>query len=707
MANESINLNLIPKGEMPVIHVSQFDNGRQFTINLLKGSDEYTLPQGYTAVLNCKKADRNIVTLATTSVLSNALTFTTTTQLCACAGKNLCEVVIKDTEDYQVGTLNFILEVERDPLQGGIDSTSEIHDLEDQIEDITTEIISENYYTKTETDTLLDAKADASDLATVATTGSYTDLNSLPKLNGMTITGNRNAQWYGLASKLNDLSDVTLSSELSEFEILIYNSYLNKWINSKMSYTWLIDKPSIPDAQVQSDYAQSDNTKVDYIKNKPDINGMIEQAIYDIMPIASVSSAPVASFNTEIAAPLQEIKCNITATQSGEGTPSPSNPIPIIGYTEANIVNTQNESIVDLFSIDSDFRGTVAFNQLIQNGNFVDSSNWETSNSNFTVNNNEAIVTATGAWAQIINPSRAFIANHIYLFLFTAKSNNNINLGIGNSVLDYEFNNLTNNFVDYSRIVKPNANTTGTVVLLSRNATNGDSWIVKNVMQIDLTQMFGSTIADYIYSLEQNNAGAGVEFFRSIYPDSYYPYDIGTTELVGKETPEATIAFGQTVYGGVLDVTSGKLHVTWESVDMGTLAWVKIGMGGGRSGFRATLPTMALTPAANVKINALCEGYEVKSGNDVYLGNVGISGWGVSTHDIAVYDDTLESGSGVDFQNAMDGITLAYELATPFDIDLTPVQISAIIGENNVSADCGNTAVKYKDTIQHYIDTRT
>ena len=29
-------------------------------------------------------------------------------------------------------------------------------------------------------------------------------------------------------------------------------------------------------------------------------------------------------------------------------------------------------------------------------------------------------------------------------------------------------------------------------------------------MLFDLTQMFGSTIADYIYSLEQANAGAGV-----------------------------------------------------------------------------------------------------------------------------------------------------------------------------------------------------
>ena len=37
------------------------------------------------------------------------------------------------------------------------------------------------------------------------------------------------------------------------------------------SYNDLIDTPSIPDAQVQSDWSQSDNTKVDFIKNKPSI----------------------------------------------------------------------------------------------------------------------------------------------------------------------------------------------------------------------------------------------------------------------------------------------------------------------------------------------------------------------------------------------------------------------------------------------------
>ena len=66
----------------------------------------------------------------------------------------------------------------------------------------------EDYYDKGETDALLDEKANSADLARVATTGSYNDL---------------------------------------------------------------INKPTIPAAQVQSDYNQSDNTKVDYIKNKPNL----------------------------------------------------------------------------------------------------------------------------------------------------------------------------------------------------------------------------------------------------------------------------------------------------------------------------------------------------------------------------------------------------------------------------------------------------
>ena len=46
-------------------------------------------------------------------------------------------------------------------------------------------------------------------------------------------------------------------------------------------------------------------------------------------------------------------------------------------------------------------------------------------------------------------------------------------------------------------------------------------------------------------------------------------------------------------------------------------------------------------------------------------------------------------------KTAIDDFIMAYELATPFDIDLTPEVISAIVGENNVFVDCGETEVKY------------
>ena len=308
MANESINLNLIPTGEMPVIHVSQFDNGRAFNVNLLKGSDDYNLPEGYTAELHCRKADRNIVTIATTNISSNTLTFTTTTQLCACAGDNLCEIAIKDNEDYLVGSLNFILQVEKDPLQGGIQSTSEIYDLTDQIEDITTEIVGENYYTKTETDTLLDAKANAADVYTK--TQVDTALSS--KANAADVYTKTQVD-TALSSKAN-AADVYTKTQVDTALSAKANTADLATVATTGDYDDLLNKPTIPAAQVQSDYAQNDNTKVDYIKNRPDIYGMIAAAIYDIMPESTVTGA-VASFNTDLEKPLTALTVGSGATK--------------------------------------------------------------------------------------------------------------------------------------------------------------------------------------------------------------------------------------------------------------------------------------------------------------------------------------------------------------------------------------------------------
>lgn len=73
----------------------------------------------------------------------------------------------------------------------------------------------------------------------------------------------------------------------------------------------------------------------------------------------------------------------------------------------------------------------------------------------------------------------------------------------------------------------------------------GDTAQVKNLMAIDLTQMFGSTIADYIYSLEKTTAGAGVAWFKKLFPKDYYPYNAGELLSVEGLQSHDTVGFNQ------------------------------------------------------------------------------------------------------------------------------------------------------------------
>ena len=85
----------------------------------------------------------------------------------------------------------------------------------------------------------------------------------------------------------------------------------------------------------------------------------------------------------------------------------------------------------------------------------------------------------------------------------------------------------------------------------ANNSWSGsESVYITELMLIDLTQMFGSTIADYIYSLEQATAGAGVAWFRQYFPNAYYDFDNGSIksvnpssrEVVGKNLLQTTVS---------------------------------------------------------------------------------------------------------------------------------------------------------------------
>lgn len=165
---QKIILDINPKGEIPVLHVAQYDKGRSFEVELVDGEQAYNVPSGYSVQLNVRKTDSKLVTAAPTSVADNILTFATSEQMTACAGENIASVTLKDADDIVITSLYFLISVQRDVLAGGLSSASEIHNLEEQIASIVPEVIGNDYYNKTETDALLANKANLSDLATLA-----------------------------------------------------------------------------------------------------------------------------------------------------------------------------------------------------------------------------------------------------------------------------------------------------------------------------------------------------------------------------------------------------------------------------------------------------------------------------------------------------------------------------------------------------------
>ena len=135
---EAINLNLIPNGTNPVVHCSQYDEGREFQFNLFDGASVFVLDGTEDITCDIKKPDGNIVTAAVPNTEDDYIIVTTTLQMCACSGNSLGTINISKG-GVNLYTLNFVLYCERSPLENGIESDSAIHNLESQVEDIVSE----------------------------------------------------------------------------------------------------------------------------------------------------------------------------------------------------------------------------------------------------------------------------------------------------------------------------------------------------------------------------------------------------------------------------------------------------------------------------------------------------------------------------------------------------------------------------------------
>lgn len=551
MAFQEFELNMIPHGDMPTFYASQYETGRPIIIDIMMGEDAFDCSELYIE-LHARKVDDNIVTLEPDSVDGNQVTFVGTDQLFACPGKNLCEVCLyaDETKDTSLGSLNFFIEVEPDPLAGGLTSETQIYDLYQQVEAVTEQVIGDDYYDKDDVDALLDDKADKS------TTYTKTQVDNL----------------------LNDKADKATTYTKTQVDsalALKANSADLATVATTGSYDDLTDKPTIPAAQVQSDWNQADNTKVDYIKNKPYMDDYLTVSQYND-DMSDLNDNLTEEFNT-----VEEEIIKTTGTE--DELPYQTRPTP------SSLGNRCLEMLVG---------GTVAFNQLVNTGD----------TSINTTSGRKYLTKINSVWSIIQGGSAVTIVDD-----------------------------------------------------------SAD-------MVIDLTALFGSAIADYIYTLESGTAGAGVAWFRNYFTADYYPYTANT--LMSVKTSAKKIYDANNTLIETYDLSGSRLvHRRYGVVDLGSLEWNYEPDYNRHGALFSQFVNAPKIPTSSQVPNAIST-YQILSSNDGWSYRNTVTAIAFDNTYLRVYNDGTASGS--DYKTAMSGVYLVYELATPFDETVSNPELRGI-----------------------------
>lgn len=153
-----------------------------------------------------------------------------------------------------------------------------------------------------------------------------------------------------------------------------------------------------------------------------------------------------------------------------------------------------------------------------------------------------------------------------------------------------------------------------------------------------------------------------------------------------------TIDLGQTVYGGKFDVLSGevKVEVVMDTFDLSGRQYTTT------NGFDSwTLNLTHTSTGASDRANKICD----CAGYNYATSSLGTSHFYASTTVAVVY---LPEGA-----HRSDTITIAYPLATPTTFSLTPHEVHSLLGDNNIWADSGDSAVEYRADPTLYIQRLT
>ena len=161
-----------------------------------------------------------------------------------------------------------------------------------------------------------------------------------------------------------------------------------------------------------------------------------------------------------------------------------------------------------------------------------------------------------------------------------------------------------------------------------------------------------------------------------------------------------SVSFGDagTVYGASLDVPTGVLTVDRSVVNLGALNWTRHSSGT----FYASNFGQKYDRTKNIcsALKLLMSSFKL-SDYDTYPDNI------IGTNNSStqyVYVKCTAYSISAEFKAAMSGVQFVYPLAEPVIYQLTPVEVSTILGNNTISADTGPVALHYRADTKLYID---
>ena len=148
-----------------------------------------------------------------------------------------------------------------------------------------------------------------------------------------------------------------------------------------------------------------------------------------------------------------------------------------------------------------------------------------------------------------------------------------------------------------------------------------------------------------------------------------------------------TFTFGQNIYQGEIDWERGVVVGNKLLYDIGSQNWYKSTSGANSFFYR----NFTSSPNSNF-VSEIYQFYGVISstefGNNAPNYNLGVNSTGSQMY---IRNDTYTDPS--DFKTAMNGVMLAYELATPIEIPLGGINLLTQQGVNNIFCDTGDTEV--------------